>query len=138
MGIALILFAELTGFYTLMSYTVTTFEKVDTTIDPYKSSITLAVVLTFGSLTTATLADKLGRKAFLGAALGLFTVAGHHYAVLSDYDLSSYAWVPWSLYQQLSSWVRPESYHLKPFQEWIVLECLPCVFCNGLIFYVNK
>lgn len=56
--------------------------------------ITLAVVLTFESLTTASLADKFSRKALLGAALGLFTVDGHHYAVLSDYDLSSYAWVP--------------------------------------------
>lgn len=64
MGIALILFAELTGFYTLMSYTVTTFEKVGPTIDPYKSSITLAVVLTFGSLTTATLPINLAVKHF--------------------------------------------------------------------------
>lgn len=99
LGIALILFAELTGFYTLTSYAVISFQKVGTTIDPYKSSITLAVALTLGSLATAWFADKLGRKvliliSLLGAAFGLFTVAGYHYAVLCRYDLSSYAWVP--------------------------------------------
>lgn len=98
-GITLILFAELTGFYAITSYAVTTFQKAGTTIDPYKSSITLAVALIFGSLATASLADKLGRKALiltslLGAALGLFTVAGYHYATLCGYDLSSFAWVP--------------------------------------------
>ena len=131
MGIALIFFAELTGFYTLTSYAVTTFEKVGTTIDPYKSSITLAVALTFGSLATASLADKLGRKALilislLGASLGLFTVAGYHYAVLSGCDLSSYAWVPMA---SLSTVIFLASAGIIPLCYICCVETIPAKVC---------
>lgn len=85
--------------FTIVNYSVMTFTKAGTSIDPHKSSIVLALALTFGSLASTYLADVLGRRtlnliSLLGAACSLFGTALYHYLSLSGYDLSSFGWVP--------------------------------------------
>lgn len=96
---ALVTFGSLTATFAITNYAVTTFEKVGTKIDPYTSSIFLGVVLTMGSLISAYLADKLGRKQLnlistMGSALGLLTTALFYYLNLAGYNLSAYTLVP--------------------------------------------
>lgn len=98
-GILLVSFTQLTGCFTITSYAVMTFAKVGTHMDPYVSSIMLAVALILGALTTTYLADKLGRRmlnliSMLGSAFGLLATALYYYLNLIGYDLSSFAWVP--------------------------------------------
>lgn len=98
-GILLVSFTQLTGCFTITSYAVMTFAKVGTRMDPYTSSIMLAVALILGALTTTYLADKLGRRmlnliSMLGSAFGLLATALYYYLNLIGYDLSAFAWVP--------------------------------------------
>lgn len=98
-GIALTTFAQSTGCFTITSYAVIIFEKAGTTLDPYVSSIMLAVALILGSLFTTALADILGRKflnliSLMGSAIGLFITSLYHYFNKNGYDLSSFAWLP--------------------------------------------
>lgn len=98
-GILLVSSTQLTGCFTITSYAVMTFAKVGTRMDPYTSSIMLAVALILGALTTTYLADKLGRRmlnliSMLGSAFGLLATALYYYLNLIGYDLSAFAWVP--------------------------------------------
>lgn len=98
-GISLSVFAEFSGLSTITSYAVTTFQKHDTSFCPYKSSIALAIALILGSLTTAYLVDKMGRKvlilvSLLGSACGLLTASFYHHVNQRGYDSSSYDFVP--------------------------------------------
>lgn len=98
-GVSLSVFAEFSGLSTITSYAVTTFQKHDTSFCPYKSSIALAIALILGSLTTAYLVDKFGRKvlilvSLLGSACGLLTASFYHHVNQRGYDSSSYDWVP--------------------------------------------
>lgn len=61
-GIALTTLAQFTGNFTITSYAVMIFEKAGTSLDPYTSTIMLAIALILGSIFTTYLADKLGRK----------------------------------------------------------------------------
>lgn len=75
------------------------FEKVGKSVDPYISSIILAVALIFGSLATTYLADILGRRllnivSLFGSACGLLSMSLYHYLYVKDYDLSAFTWVP--------------------------------------------
>lgn len=75
------------------------FEKAGTSLDPYISTIMLAVALILGSIFTTTLADKLGRKflniiSLLGSAIGLFAVSLYHYLNINGFDLTAFDWVP--------------------------------------------
>lgn len=75
------------------------FEKTGTSIDPYISSIVLALALIVGALLTTYLADILGRKilnivSLSGSAVGLFTLAIYYYFHIKGYDLTSFALVP--------------------------------------------
>lgn len=98
-GIALSIFLSFTASNVLTTYTVITFQKAGTTIDPYVSSIYIALALMFGAFTTATLVDRLGRKMLTligmsGSAIGLLSTALYLYLNLHGYDLSSFSWIP--------------------------------------------
>lgn len=98
-GISLILFQQFSANFPIVCYSVMIYEKIESSIDPYTSSIITAVSLLCGSLASTYLADVLGRKllniiSFLGSALGLFTVALYQYLQLNDFDLKSCQWIP--------------------------------------------
>lgn len=83
----------------ITSYAVNTLQKVGTTIDPFTSSILLAIGLILGSLASTYLADILGRRilnltSFFGAAAGFTGTAIYHYLNLHGFDLTSFAWLP--------------------------------------------
>lgn len=98
-GIALAYFSQLTGCFTIITYAVFILERTGTTLNPYKSSIALAVMLILGNLCTTYLADKMGRKTFLivselGTAAGLIGLSSFLYCSKNGYDLSKIAWIP--------------------------------------------
>lgn len=97
-GVALNLFSQLTACFTIMNYGVMTFTKLGIPIDPNVASITLALSLIFGSLTTTYLADKFGRKtlilfSLMGSAFGLLSTALYYYLDLLGYEFSAFGWV---------------------------------------------
>lgn len=98
-GFALNAFVQLTANFTIISYAVMIFERTGTSIDPYFSSVILALALIVGSVCTTYLADILGRRilnivSLAGSAVGLFAVSLHHYLYINGYDLSAFVWVP--------------------------------------------
>lgn len=98
-GILLAFFTQLTGSLTLLSYAVLIFQKSGSTIDPYLSSIIMAILQIVGSLCTAQLVDSLGRKALIitslvGSAIGLAVLSLYSYLNLNGYDLENYSWLP--------------------------------------------
>lgn len=98
-AVAMAVFSQLTACFAIVNYSVIVFKQAGTSIDPYLSSIILAVAVLLGSLTTTYLADKLGRKIlnFLSTSLsaaGLLTVSLYHYLRLSGYDLAAFSWIP--------------------------------------------
>lgn len=98
-GIALAYFVQFTGCYTILTYAVYIFERTGTNLNPYISSISLALMLSLGALFTTQLADKLGRKLFmiislLGSAAGLSCLSLFMYLIKHGYDLTKYSWVP--------------------------------------------
>lgn len=99
-GITLVAISHSTGHYMLTTYAVMIFKIVDSPLlTPYMASILLAVALILGSLTTHLLADILGRRilimtSLVGSAIGLFAMAIYDYLKLSDYNLSSFSYIP--------------------------------------------
>lgn len=98
-GFALNAFVQLTASFTIISYAVMIFERTGTSIDPYMSSVMLALALIIGSLLTTYLADILGRKVLIivslfGTAFGLFSVSIYHYFHIKGYELSALEWIP--------------------------------------------
>lgn len=92
-------FSPLTAVNIIMTYGVTTLQKLGTSVDAFTSSIVLGVALIFGSLTSTYLADTLGRRklnliSLFGAAAGLSGTALYHYLNLNGYNLTSFAWIP--------------------------------------------
>jgi len=90
---------QFTANYTITSYAVLIFQKTGASIDPYMSSIIMALALIIGSLLTTYLADILGRRilnivSLSGSALGLFAVAIYHYLNINGFDLTGFVWVP--------------------------------------------
>lgn len=88
-----------TACFSITTYAVTTFQKVGTSINPYVSSIILAVSLIVGSMVTTYVVDKIGRRALsaislLGSACGLAITALYQFLYLNGLDLSSFAFVP--------------------------------------------
>lgn len=66
---------------------------------PFKALRLTKLFIFSGSLTTAFLVDKLGRKvlilvSLLGSACGLLTASFYHHVNQRGYDSSSYDWVP--------------------------------------------
>lgn len=87
------------GTYVYVSYGVLIFEKTGSTMDPYISSIVIAVMQLVGNLCTTQLADSLGRKflsvvSLIGSAMGNFSFALYMYLQANGYDLSAYPWIP--------------------------------------------
>lgn len=75
------------------------FDRSGASLDPYVSSIMLAISLICGSLLTTSLADTLGRKllnlaSLVGSAIGLFSISFYYYLHINGYDLSAFDWVP--------------------------------------------
>lgn len=98
-GLALMACMSFTAVFAITSFAVITFQKAGTSIDPHMSSIVLAVSLVFGSLTSTSLADILGRRklnliSLIGAACGFSGTALYRYLNVIGYDLTAYAWIP--------------------------------------------
>lgn len=98
-GIALTSISVLTANFTIISYAVMIFDRSGASLDPYVSSIMLAISLICGSLLTTSLADTLGRKllnltSLVGSAIGLFSISFYYYLHINGYDLSAFDWVP--------------------------------------------
>lgn len=98
-GFVLAIVSMMTGCFTFISYAVYVFTQLQANIDPYSSSILLAVMQIFGNLCSSQFADVLGRKfilivSLLGTTVGLLSLASYSYFVSSGYDLSAYAWIP--------------------------------------------
>lgn len=134
-GIALTTFGQCTAIFAITSYAVTTFAKVPTTIDPYISSIILAVALIIGSLTT-TYCDKFGRKmlnliSLMGSACGLLATALYYYLNLRGFgsELSTHAWIP---IVSLSSVIFFSSAGIATLASVCSVEYLPSKVCFKL------
>lgn len=130
-GISLSVFAEFTGLSTITSYAVTTFQKHGTSICPYKSSIALAIALILGSLATAYLVDKFGRKililvSLLGSSCGLLCCGFYHHLNQCGYDASSYDWIPVA---SLSAVIFIASAGIEPLFYVCSVENLPAKVC---------
>lgn len=99
-GITLACLAYLTGYLVFTTYAVVIFKEAGSTyIDPYVSSISLAVLQLIGNLCTASLSDSLGRKklliiSLLGSAIGMYTFALYLYVRFCGYDITTFEWVP--------------------------------------------
>lgn len=98
-GFCLVFLAVTTGCITFINYAVYVFQKSGSHIDPYVSSIIIAVAQLVGNLCTTQLADTLGRKltmliSILGCAVGLSVMTVYLYLVKLGYDLTAYAWLP--------------------------------------------
>lgn len=98
-GITLACITAVTGCYTFISYAVYIFQKSGSHIDPYISSIIVAVSQLIGALCTTQLADTLGRKltmliSILGCSVGLSVMSAYLYLVEIGHDLTAYAWLP--------------------------------------------
>lgn len=89
-----------TGFLVFITYAAHIFEQVGASqIDPYISSIAIAVVQLIGTFCTTRFSDTLGRKALLiisllGSSFGMITFAVYSYLKHNGYQLSSFEWVP--------------------------------------------
>lgn len=97
-GFTLATLSTLTATFIITTYSVTIFQTLRTSIDPYVSSITLAVALIWGAIISTYLADKLGRKklnliSLSGTAFGLLIAALYHYLNINGIDLTSFAWI---------------------------------------------
>lgn len=133
-GTALSTFSQLTASFTIVNYAVTTFAKAGTSVDPYVSSIVLAVALIIGSLTTTYLADKLGRRkliliSLMGSAFGLLSTALYHYLNSIGFDLTAHAWIP---IVSLSSVIFISSAGINPLSIVCSVENLPTKVCQSL------
>lgn len=98
-GILLAFFTQFTGSFTFLSYAVLIFQESGSTIDPYLSSIIMAIVQIFGSICTTQLADRVGRKclvitSLIGSAAGLASLSLYSYLIHNGYDLANFQWLP--------------------------------------------
>lgn len=99
-GIILGWLTQFLGGITFLNYASIIFEKSGVSkIDPYISSIILAVAQLIGCFFSTKLADSLGRKflmitSFMGCAIGLFVFGMYLYLNQIGYDLSAYSWLP--------------------------------------------
>lgn len=98
-GLTLLALTQITACYAIVTYAVMTFTKAGKSVDPNISMIVLGVALCLGSITSAYLADKLGRRklnliSLMGCTCGLLATALYHYLGLIGFDLSAFAWIP--------------------------------------------
>lgn len=134
-GIILASLAYLTGYLVFTTYAVVIFEEAGASyIDPYVSSITLAVLQLIGNLCTTTFSDTLGRKALLmisllGSALGMFTFASYSYLRHTGYDVTSFEWVP---VVSLSLVIFVASAGVVPMMFLCMVEHIPTKVCPNI------
>lgn len=131
-GISLAILAQLTTNFAMVTYAVTIFKKTGTTLNPYASSIVLAVMLILGSSVSTYLADILGRKrlnfiSLLGSAVGQLVTSLYHYLYLSGCNLSAFSWVP---VVSLSFVIFISAAGILPLQLVCVVEYLPPKVCH--------
>lgn len=99
-GIILACLAHFTGYLVFIVYAVLIFKESGVTdIDPYISSIILAVLQLIGNLCTTYCSDSLGRKtlliiSLLGSAFGMFAFALYSYFKHNGFELHAFEWVP--------------------------------------------
>lgn len=98
-GIGLVIFTQFTASFPIVSYAFMIFEKAGTSLTPFISTLISTVSFLIGSLHTAFLIEKLGRKlltivSLAGAALGLFAMSSYLYLKVIGYNLSAFAWLP--------------------------------------------
>lgn len=98
-GIMIAIITQFMGTYVYVSYGVLIFEQTGSSVDPYTSSIIIAVMQLVGNLCTTQLADTLGRKflsfvSLIGSAIGNFSFALYMCLQINGYDLSAYQWIP--------------------------------------------
>lgn len=98
-GILLAFFAQCTGSLTFLSYAVLIFQKSGSTIDPYLSSIIMAIIQILGNIFTTHFADRVGRKCLIitslfGSAAGLASLSLYSYLIHNGYGLASFQWLP--------------------------------------------
>lgn len=99
-GITLASLVHLSASLVIVTYSVIIFKEVGAVaIDPYISSIIIAVMQLLGTLCTTHLSDSLGRKillitSLLGSAFGLLAFALYSYFMQYGYDLSAFTWIP--------------------------------------------
>lgn len=140
-GIILGSLAPLTGFLIFITYAVHIFETVGVTkIDPYVSSITMAIVQIIGTLCTTSFSDSLGRKALLivsllGSAFGLLSFASYSYLKQNEYELSSFEWVP---VVSLSFVIFTASAGVIPLMFIGMVEHLTSKVCTFFLFLPNS
>lgn len=140
-GVTLACLAHLTGFLVFITYAVHIFDKVGATqIDPFVSSIAMAIVQIMATLCTTTFSDTLGRKALLitsllGSAFGLLTFAAYSYFKSNGYELLAFEWVPVT---SLSFVIFTASSGCVPLMFICMVEFLPskvCLFCIPCPYY---
>lgn len=95
----LVSFSQFTATTALVVYAVIIFKKFRMFTNVFVAPIILSVIVTFGSLTSSYLADKLGRRllnclSLLLTACGLLVTALFYYLNLHHHDLVSCAWIP--------------------------------------------
>lgn len=99
-GIILANLSHLTGSFVLITYAALIFKRVGVThIDPYTSSIAIAIVQIIGVFCTSTLIETLGRRKLLicsclGSACGLLSFALFSYLKSNGYALTAFEWLP--------------------------------------------
>lgn len=127
-GIILANLAHLSGIFVFVTYAGLVFKMADTpNIDPYYSSIAIAVMQIVGNLCTGQLSDTLGRKillyiSFLGSACGLLSFALYSYLHQNGYALSNFQWVP---VISLSLVIFTASAGIVPLASVLIVENLP-------------
>lgn len=98
-GIVLTLLNQSCGSSLLIVYGVMIFQKANTNIDPYMSSIILMSLQVAGTLSSASLVETVGRKSLLiismaGCTIGLSAMATYMYLSSLSFDLTIVNWIP--------------------------------------------
>lgn len=99
-GIILACLVHLSASLVITTYSVVIFSKIGAThIDPYVSTITIAVMQLIGTLCSTKFSDSLGRRklliiSLLGSAFGLSTFSLYSYLRQNGYELTAFEWVP--------------------------------------------
>lgn len=99
-GIVLASLVHLSAAVVITTYAAVIFTQIGVQhLDPYISSIVIAVVQIMGTLCSTHLADSMGRKilliiSLLGSAFGLFSFSMYSYLKHNGTNLSAYEWMP--------------------------------------------
>ncbi|KAJ6646779.1 Facilitated trehalose transporter Tret1, partial [Pseudolycoriella hygida] len=98
-GILLIAISLFSGNICINAYSLSIFNEVGTEVDPTISAITISSLQLVGSFVSFILIDRYGRRILLsisciGSAISIFSFATFAFLYKSDYELSSFNWIP--------------------------------------------